>query len=216
MKQFSFILSFLFLLTTSFYGQKPVPTAVKQPFLMAVEDAFYIAGRGVVATGTIERGALKTGDAVELVGIKPNKPTTVVAIEMFRKIVPEAKAGDSVGLVLRGVEKTDVERGMMIAKPGTVRAYTNIKARIDLLATSEGGRPRPLPNESRMLIEFRGKGISGKINFTAGRTEIVSGAKGVDVAILLEQPVAMEKGQQFAILDGGRTIGTGTVTTMTP
>lgn len=195
------------------YSQKTTPTPAAQSFLMAVEDAFNIAGRGIIATGTIERGTLKTGDVVELVGIKPNKATSVVSIEMFRKSLAEAKTGDNVGLLLRGVEKADVERGMVIAKPGSIKAYANVAAKIYILETAEGGPSRPIPNGARMLFEFWGKGVSGTLKLSQGMKEIALGG-GTAVEIALEHPVAMETRQKFVILEGGRKIGTGQITSM--
>lgn len=178
---------------------------------MAVEDVFYITGRGVVATGKIERGIVKTGDPVEIVGIKPTKTTSVAGIEMFRKVVSEAKAGDSVGLLLRGTDKSDVERGQLLVKPGTITPSTKIKASIELLASQERGRSTPINDKYRGLFYLRGSGFSGVINLPADITSVAPGKKDTVVEIVFEKPVPMENGQSFVIQEGGRPIGSGKV-----
>jgi len=206
---------FLFVLvavcSVTAYPQKPTPEPAPQPFLMAVEDSFYISGRGVVATGKIERGIIKTGDTVEILGGKVSKTTTVAGIEMFRKMLTEAKAGDEVGILLRGVERADVERGQILAIPGTVKTHTRIKATIDMLDTKEGGRSTPINDKYRGLFYLRTGGFSGIVTFPAGVASIAPGNKGAPVEILFEKAVPIEKGQIFGIREGGRTVGSGKV-----
>lgn len=197
-------------------AQKPTPTPATQPFLMAVEDVFYITGRGVVATGKVERGLVKVGDTIEIVGIKATKTATVSGIEMFRKMLDEAKTGENVGIMLRGVEKADVERGQVLAKPGSAKAYIRVKAMIDLLSTEEKGRSTPISDKYRGLFYVRTGGFSGVISFPAGTSSIVPGTKGTLVDIAFEKPVVIEKGQIFGIREAGRTVGSGKVTAVIP
>lgn len=200
--------------SVSNYAQKPTPTPAPEPFLLSVEDAFHIAGRGVVATGRIERGTIKTGDAVEVVGIKATKTVTVAEIEMSRKVLSEAKAGDTVGLILSGTEKGDVERGQVIAKPGSIKATTKVKATIDLLGSHERGRSTPINDKYRGLFYIRLVGFSGVVTLPPGTTPIAPGTKGAMVEIVFEKPVAIEKGHIFGISESGRAIGTGKITTL--
>ena len=204
----------LFVFSISVFAQKPTPTPAPQPFLMAVEDVFYISGRGVVATGRIERGVIKTGDPLEILGLKAAKTTTVAGIEMFRKILSEAKAGDNVGILLRGVEKNDVERGQVLAKPGSIKTYTKVKATIDLLESHERGRSTPISDKYRGLFYFRGGGFSGVVTLSAGVTSVAPGKKGTAVEIVFDKAVPMENGQIFGIQESGRTVGSGKVTAL--
>ena len=204
----------LFVFSISVFAQKPTPTPAPQPFLMAVEDVFYISGRGVVATGKIERGVIKTGDPVEILGLKAAKTATVAGIEMFRKILSEAKAGDNVGILLRGVEKGDIERGQVLAAPLTIKTYTKIKATIDLLESREGGRSTPIFDKYRSLFHFRTLGISGVVSFPVGVESIAPGQKRMLVEIVFEKPVPVEDGQVFAIRESTRTVGSGKVTAL--
>ncbi len=206
-----FLLLMLTILTAFTAASAQTPTPSPQPFLLAVEDAFYIAGRGVVATGKVERGSIKTGDTVEIVGIKPNKTVTIAGIEMFRKVVSEAKAGDEIGVILRGAEKGDVERGQVLAKPGTVKTYTKIKATIDLVESREGGRSTPIFEKYRSLVYFRGAGSSGVVTLPTGVESIAPGKKETIVEIVFERPVPVEIGQAFAIRESSRTVGSGKV-----
>jgi elongation factor Tu len=185
-------------------------------FLLAVEDVFSISGRGTVATGKIERGSVKVGDAVEVIGPNGVTPTTVTSIEIFRKVLTEAKAGDNVGLLLRGVEKTAIERGSVIAKPGSIKTYKRFKARVDVLTTAEGGRAKPLPNGFRPLIEIRTGGFSGVLKLPAGKAEAAQGEKGVEVEIELTQAAPIEKGTVIAFREYGKTVAKGTVTALIP
>ena len=183
-----------------------------QPFLLAVEDVFSISGRGTVASGKIERGTVKVGDAVEIVGPNGATATTVTGIEMFRKMLTEAKAGDNVGLLLRGVEKTAVERGNVIAKPGSIKTFTRFKAKIDVMSVAEGGRAKPLPNGFRPLVEIRTGSFSGVLAVPAGKTEMAPGDKGVEVEIELTQAAPLEKGTVIALREYGKTVAKGIVT----
>jgi elongation factor Tu len=205
------IFAFL-ILTFSAHAQKP--TLTPPPFLMAVEDTFSISGRGVIATGKIERGIIKTSDTVEIVGLKAAKTTTVAGIEMSGKMVSEAKAGDIIGILLRGVEKSDVERGQVLARPGTVKTYTKIKATIDLLESHERGRSTPMNDKYRGLFNIRTSGFSGVITLPAGIRSVAPGKKGTAVEIAFEKPVPIENGQAFGIREASRTIGNGMVTAL--
>ena len=188
---------------------KPSPAG---PFLLAVEDVFYIPGRGTVVTGRVERGKVRVGDAVELVGLRAPKQTTVAGIEAFRKLLEEAAAGDNVGLVLRGVERGEVERGQVVAKPGSVSAHGKFKARIHMYASHERGRNTPIFKGYRPQFYFRTRDVSGVVSLPAGREMVMPGEKDVEVEVSLISPVALEKGQPFAIREGGRTVGEGAVT----
>ncbi|MBK7034577.1 MAG: hypothetical protein IPH49_15260 [Ignavibacteria bacterium] len=209
-----FLLLMLTILPAFTAASAQAPTPSPPPFLLAVEDAFYIAGRGVVATGKVERGSIKTGDTVEIVGSKPTKTATIAGIEMSRKVVSEAKVGDQVGVILRGTEKGDVERGQVLAKPGTVKTYTKIKATIDLFQSHEGGRSTPIFDKYRSLVYFRGAGSSGIVSFPAGVASIAPGQKGTAVEIVFEKPVPVENGQAFTIRESSRTVGSGKVTAL--
>src|SRR5262249_21774261 len=187
-----------------------VPGPVTTPFLMAIEDVFSIAGRGVVVTGRVQRGKVKVGDAVEIVGIQPTKQTVVTDVEMFKKVENEAVAGDNVGLLLRGVERRDVERGQVIAAPESIKPYTKFKATIDMLEKDKGGRQSPVPSQYRPQIYFRTRDVTGMVKPLAG-TQIMPGDKNVEVEIELAQPIAIERSLHFAIREGGKTVGSGVV-----
>ena len=189
----------------------PVPERpVDQPFLMPVEDVFNIEGRGTVATGRVERGILKKMEEVEIVGIRPTAKTVCTDIEMFRKLLDEARAGDNVGLLLRGTKKEDVERGQVIAKPGSIKAHKKFKAEIYVLSKDEGGRHTPFFANYRPQFYFRTTDVTGSVTLPAG-VEMVMPGDNVSIEVELHQPVAMEKTIRFAIREGGRTVGAGRV-----
>jgi len=190
----------------------PLPTReVDKPFLMCVEDVFNIEGRGTVVTGRVERGVLKRMEEVEIVGLKDTKKTTATDIEMFRKLLDSANAGDNVGVLLRGTKKEDVERGMVLAKPGSITPHTHFKAEVYVLSKEEGGRHTPFFTNYRPQFYFRTSDVTGTVSLPAG-VEMVMPGDNVSVEIKLIAPVAMEKGLRFAIREGGRTIGAGRVT----
>jgi elongation factor Tu len=188
---------------------------VDKPFLMAVEDVFSITGRGTVATGRIERGKVKVGETVELVGIKPTRSTTVTGVEMFQKTLDEGMAGDNVGLLLRGVQKADIERGMVIAKPGSITPHTQFEGEVYVLTKEEGGRHTPFFPNYRPQFYVRTTDVTGTITaFTAddGSTaEMVMPGDRIKMTVELINPIAIEQGMRFAIREGGRTIGAGVV-----
>jgi elongation factor Tu len=189
----------------------PVPERpIDQPFLMPVEDVFNIEGRGTVATGRVERGILKKMEEVELVGIRPTAKTTVTDIEMFRKLLDEARAGDNVGLLLRGTKKDDVERGMVIAKPNSIKPHTKFKAEIYVLSKDEGGRHTPFFSNYRPQFYFRTTDVTGSVKLPEG-VEMVMPGDNVSVEVELITPVAMEKTMRFAIREGGKTVGAGRI-----
>ncbi|MDB6155286.1 MAG: hypothetical protein JWL90_3739 [Chthoniobacteraceae bacterium] len=189
----------------------PVPERpIDQPFLMPVEDVFNIEGRGTVATGRVERGILKKMEEVELVGIRPTAKTTVTDIEMFRKLLDEARAGDNVGLLLRGTKKDDVERGMVIAKPNSIKPATKFKAEIYVLSKDEGGRHTPFFTNYRPQFYFRTTDVTGSVSLPEG-VEMVMPGDNVSVDVELITPVAMEKTMRFAIREGGKTVGAGRI-----
>ena len=192
-----------------------VPTPkrdVDKPFLMAVEDVFTISGRGTVVTGRVERGKVKTSEEVELVGIHDEiKKTVVTGVEMFRKILDEGQAGDNVGLLLRGIEKDDIERGMVIAKPGTITPHKKFKAQVYALKKEEGGRHTPFFSGYRPQFYFRTTDVTGNVKLPQG-VEMVMPGDNAELEIELIQPVAVEKELRFAIREGGRTVGAGVVT----
>jgi elongation factor Tu len=188
---------------------------VDKPFLMAVEDIFTITGRGTVATGRVERGKLKVGEEVELVGLRPQaKRTVVTGIEMFRKTLDETVAGDNVGVLLRGVEKEDIERGMVLAKPGSIKPHTKCLAEVYVLTKEEGGRHTPFFTGYRPQFYFRTTDVTGDIKLPDG-VEMVMPGDNITMEISLITPVAMEEGLRFAIREGGRTVGAGAVTKVT-
>jgi elongation factor Tu len=184
---------------------------VDKPFLMPVEDVFSITGRGTVATGRIERGIIKVGETVELVGFGAEKSTTVTGVEMFRKLLDEGQAGDNVGLLLRGVAKDDIERGMVLAKPKTITPHTKFKAEVYVLTKEEGGRHTPFFNGYRPQFYFRTTDVTGTANLPEG-VEMVMPGDNVQMTVELITPIAMEKELRFAIREGGRTVGAGVVT----
>lgn len=187
------------------------PRLVELPFLMPVEDVFSITGRGTVATGRIERGVINSGENVEIIGMQDKKLTsTVTGVEMFRKILDRGEAGDNVGLLLRGIEKTDIWRGMVVAKPGSITPHTEFKAEIYVLKKEEGGRHTPFHNKYRPQFYLRTTDVTGEIMLPEGR-EMVMPGDNVTINVTLIQPVAMEKGLRFAIREGGRTVGAGQV-----
>ena len=182
-----------------------------QPFLMPVEDVFSITGRGTVATGRVERGVVKVSDEVEIVGLKPESSKTVITgVEMFRKLLDQAEAGDNIGVLLRGVQRTDIERGQVLAKPGTIHPHTKFKAEVYILTKEEGGRHTPFFNGYRPQFYFRTTDVTGVIELPAG-TEMVMPGDNVTMDIELITPIAIEKGLRFAIREGGRTVGSGIV-----
>ena len=189
----------------------PVPQRdVEKPFLMPVEDIFTISGRGTVATGRIERGHLKVGEEIEIVGMRPTVKRVVTGVEMFRKLLDEGMAGDNVGLLLRGTEKKEVERGQVIAAPGSITPHTHFKAQVYILTKEEGGRHTPFFTGYRPQFYFRTTDVTGVAELPAG-TEMVMPGDNVSLTIELITPVAMEKGLRFAIREGGRTVGAGTI-----
>ncbi len=183
-----------------------------KPFLMSVEDVFSITGRGTVATGAIETGIINTGDSVDIVGLQDAKMTsTVTGVEMFRKILDEGRAGENVGLLLRGIEKTDIKRGMVIAAPGSITPHKKFKAEVYILKKEEGGRHTPFHNKYRPQFYLRTLDVTGTIELEDGR-EMVMPGDNVTITVELITPVAMDKGLRFAIREGGRTVGAGQVT----
>src|SRR4029453_7325498 len=183
---------------------------VEKPFLMPVEDIFTIQGRGTVATGRIERGTIKVNESVEVVGIKATRTTVVTGVEMFKKLLDEGTAGDNVGLLLRGIERKDIERGQVIAKPGSITPHTKFKAEAYVLTKEEGGRHTPFFSGYRPQFYFRTTDVTGVATLPAG-VEMVMPGDNVAMEIELIAPIAMEKGLRFAIREGGRTVGAGTV-----
>ncbi|APU95955.1 MULTISPECIES: elongation factor Tu [Sphingobacterium] len=191
----------------------PIPPRLTDlPFLMPVEDVFSITGRGTVATGRIERGVINSGDPVEILGMgAENLKSTVTGVEMFRKILDYGEAGDNVGLLLRGIEKTDIKRGMVICKPGSVTPHDHFKAEVYVLSKAEGGRHTPFFNKYRPQFYFRTTDVTGEISLPEG-TEMVMPGDNVTISVKLISAIAMEKGLRFAIREGGRTVGAGQVT----
>jgi elongation factor Tu len=190
----------------------PTPARdVDKPFLLAIEDVFSITGRGTVVTGRIERGAIHTGDEVEIVGIRPTKKTVVTGVEMFRKILDEGQAGDNVGLLLRGIGRKDVERGQVVAIPGSITPHTEFKAQVYVLSREEGGRHTPFFSGYRPQFYFRTTDITGTALLPEG-VEMVMPGDNIEMELELINPIAMEEGLRFAIREGGRTVGAGRVT----
>ena len=190
----------------------PLPTReVDKPFLMCIEDVFNIEGRGTVVTGRVERGLLKRMDDVEIVGLKETRKTVATDIEMFRKLLDSANAGDNVGVLLRGTKKDEVERGMVLAKPGSITPHTHFKAEVYVLSKEEGGRHTPFFTNYRPQFYFRTTDVTGTVTLPQG-VEMVMPGDNVSVEVKVIAPVAMERGQRFAIREGGRTIGAGRVT----
>ncbi len=184
---------------------------IDKPFLMPVEDVFSITGRGTVATGRIERGVVKVGEEVALVGFNSAKKTVVTGVEMFRKLLDQGEAGDNVGLLLRGIEKTEIERGMVLAKPGSITPHTHFEAEVYVLTKEEGGRHTPFFKGYRPQFYFRTTDVTGSVELPAG-VEMVMPGDNVQMTIELITPIAMDEGLRFAIREGGRTVGAGVVT----
>ena len=182
-----------------------------KPFLMPIEDIFTITGRGTVATGRVERGKLNANEEVEIVGIRESKKSVVTGIEMFRKTLDSAEAGDNIGILLRGIEKDDIERGQVIAKPGTIHPHTKFEGQVYVLTKDEGGRHTPFFNNYRPQFYFRTTDVTGVINLPAG-TEMCMPGDNVVMNVELITPIAVEEGLRFAIREGGRTVGSGVVT----
>jgi len=184
--------------------------ATDQPFLMPVEDVFTITGRGTVATGRVERGVVKVGDVVEIVGMGSDKNTTVTGVEMFRKLLDQAQAGDNIGVLLRGIQRTEIERGQVLAKPGTIKPHTKFSAEVYVLKKEEGGRHTPFFNGYRPQFYFRTTDVTGSIELPQG-VEMVMPGDNITMTISLITPIAIEQGLRFAIREGGRTVGSGVV-----
>jgi elongation factor Tu len=191
------------------YIPEPV-RAIDKPFLMPVEDVFSISGRGTVATGRVERGIIKVGEEVEIVGIKKTAKTVVTGVEMFRKLLDEGRAGDNIGALLRGVKREEVERGQVLAKPGSITPHTKFKAEAYILSKEEGGRHTPFFNGYRPQFYFRTTDVTGVAELPAG-TEMVMPGDNVAMTVNLITPIAMDEGLRFAIREGGRTVGAGVV-----
>src|ERR1700712_2837512 len=188
------------------------PRPIDQPFLMSIEDVFSITGRGTVATGRIERGIIKVGEAVEIVGLMPAPiASTVTGVEMFKKLLDQGQAGDNAGLLLRGIEKSQIRRGMVLCKPGSITPHTEFKCEVYVLSKEEGGRHTPFFQKYRPQFYFRTTDVTGEVELAAG-TEMVMPGDNTSLTVKLIQPIAMEKGLKFAIREGGRTVGAGQVT----
>ncbi len=188
------------------------PRPVDQPFLMSVEDVFSITGRGTVATGRIERGRIKVGENVEIVGLQSESlKSTCTGVEMFKKLLDEGEAGDNAGLLLRGIEKTQIRRGMVICQPGSITPHTDFKCEVYVLSKEEGGRHTPFFQKYRPQFYFRTTDVTGEVELPAG-VEMVMPGDNISLTVKLIQPIAMEKGLKFAIREGGRTVGAGQVT----
>ena len=183
---------------------------IDKPFLMPIEDVFSISGRGTVVTGRIERGIVKVGETVEIIGIRPTTTTTVTGVEMFRKLLDQGQAGDNVGCLLRGVDREGVERGQVLAKPGSITPHTNFKAEVYILTKDEGGRHTPFFANYRPQFYFRTTDVTGIVKLPEG-TEMVMPGDNVSIEVELIVPVAMEEKLRFAIREGGRTVGSGVV-----
>jgi elongation factor Tu len=189
----------------------PTPErAIDQPFLMPIEDVFSISGRGTVVTGRVERGVVRVGEEIEIVGIRPTVKTTCTGVEMFRKLLDQGQAGDNVGVLLRGTKREEVERGQVLAKPGTITPHTKFKAEVYVLSKEEGGRHTPFFNGYRPQFYFRTTDVTGSIQLPAG-TEMVMPGDNIQMTVALIAPIAMEEGLRFAVREGGRTVGAGVV-----
>jgi elongation factor Tu len=190
----------------------PLPKrALDQPFLMPVEDVFSISGRGTVVTGRVERGIVKVSEEIEIVGLKPTQKTVCTGVEMFRKLLDEGQAGDNIGVLLRGTKREEVERGQVLAKPGSITPHTKFQAEVYVLSKEEGGRHTPFFNGYRPQFYFRTTDVTGSAELPAG-TEMVMPGDNVSITVSLIAPIAMEEGLRFAIREGGRTVGAGVVT----
>jgi elongation factor Tu len=181
-----------------------------QPFLLPIEDVFSISGRGTVVTGRVERGIIKVGEEVEIIGIRPTSKTVVTGVEMFRKLLDQGQAGDNIGALLRGIERTGVERGQVLAKPGSITPHTNFKAEVYILTKDEGGRHTPFFTNYRPQFYFRTTDVTGIVQLPEG-TEMVMPGDNVSIDVELIVPIAMEEKLRFAIREGGRTVGSGVV-----
>jgi elongation factor Tu len=191
-----------------------IPTPVREtdkPFLMPIEDVFGIKGRGTVTTGRIERGIVKVGETVEIIGLRDTRTTTVTGVEMFKKLLDEGRAGDNVGTLLRGIERIDVERGMVLAKPGSIKPHTEFDAEVYVLKKEEGGRHTPFFNGYRPQFFIRTLDVTGDIDLPEG-VEMVMPGDNIKMHVKLIAPVALENGSRFAIREGGRTVGAGVIT----
>src|SRR5207342_2420666 len=189
----------------------PQPERPKdQPFLMPVEDVFSISGRGTVCTGRIERGIIKVGEEVEIVGIKPTTKTVITGVEMFRKLLDEGRAGDNVGLLLRGTKKEEIERGQVLCKPGSITPHTKFECEVYVLTKEEGGRHTPFFKGYRPQFYFRTTDVTGAVELPEG-AEMVMPGDNVKMVVTLIAPIAMEQGLRFAIREGGKTVGAGVV-----
>ena len=186
---------------------------VDQAFLMPIEDVFTITGRGTVVTGRVERGVVNVGEEVEIVGIKPTAKTTVTGVEMFRKLLDSGQAGDNIGALLRGTKKEEVERGQVLAKPGSVSPHTSFKSEVYVLTKDEGGRHTPFFTGYKPQFYFRTTDITGEVNLPDG-VEMVMPGDNIEMSVELIQPIAMEEGLRFAIREGGRTVASGVVATI--
>jgi elongation factor Tu len=184
---------------------------VDKPFLMPIEDVMSITGRGTVVTGKVEQGMVKVGETVEIVGLRPTQNTVVTGVEMFRKLLDEGRAGDNIGALLRGTKKEEVERGQVLAKPGSITPHTNFEAQVYVLTKDEGGRHKPFFNNYRPQFYFRTTDVTGSITLPEG-TEMVMPGDNTEMTVELQKPIAMEEGLLFAIREGGRTVGSGRVT----
>ena len=189
----------------------PLPKrAIDRPFLMPVEDVFSISGRGTVVTGRVERGVVKVGEEIEIVGLKPTLKTVCTGVEMFRKLLDQGQAGDNIGVLLRGTKREEVERGQVLAKPGSITPHTKFEAEVYVLSKDEGGRHTPFFNGYRPQFYFRTTDVTGSAELPAG-TEMVMPGDNVSITVTLIAPIAMEEGLRFAIREGGRTVGAGVV-----
>ena len=192
----------------------PTPErAIDKPFLLPIEDVFSISGRGTVVTGRVERGIIKVGEEIEIVGLKDTQKTTCTGVEMFRKLLDEGQAGDNVGVLLRGTKREDVERGQVLAKPGTITPHTKFKAEVYVLSKEEGGRHTPFFANYRPQFYFRTTDVTGAVTLEEG-VEMVMPGENVAITVELIAPIAMEEGLRFAIREGGRTVGAGVVSTI--
>jgi elongation factor Tu len=184
---------------------------IDKPFLMSVEDVFSITGRGTVVTGRVEQGIIKVGEEVEIVGLRPTQKTVCTGVEMFRKLLDEGRAGDNIGVLLRGTKKEEVERGQVLCKPGSITPHTNFEANVYVLTKEEGGRHKPFFNNYRPQFYFRTTDVTGTITLPEG-TEMVMPGDNTTMTVELGKPIAMDEGLRFAIREGGRTVGAGRVT----
>jgi elongation factor Tu len=184
---------------------------IEKPFLLSVEDVMTITGRGTVVTGRIEQGQIKVGETVEIVGLRPTQKTVVTGVEMFRKLLDTGQAGDNVGLLLRGIDKKEVERGQVVCKPGSITPHTNFEANVYVLTKAEGGRHKPFFSNYRPQFYFRTTDVTGSITLPEG-TEMVMPGDNTSMMVELQKPIAMDEGLRFAIREGGRTVASGRVT----